>query len=339
MFLGRKANYTIVIPVFQGMPTAEKSIKSVLRQSYKDFELVVIDNGGCTQLQNFICSLSDERVTIVTYSTAVSIEENWQRIHELNLSEYMTVIGHDDELNEGYLATIEGLISKYPNCSIYGTPGDFVDENRNFVSKVRHLSGRIDLEDYLGARFGATIDVSGTGFVYRSSDFKALGGFPKFERLFFADDVFWLKLLSTGSGIILGESSYKVMIHSKSMSFTQPSIGINLSAALVQFDNFYKREIAEDIREFWIRRKTRFMKSYLLRAGILVCLDDLSKPLESPKFNQFLAHCTEIIKREDFKFYFKLIVTTLVLKLCALFFKPNQILAVLQSAKDFIKKA
>lgn len=329
--------YTIIIPIYRGMPTAKQAILSVIRQKYKNFSLIIIDNGGCEKLKEFIYELGDDRINLVSYPNAVSIEENWQRLHEINITEYMTVIGHDDELEESFLSNIDTLINQYPECVLYGTLGVFVDENRNLLSTIRHFKGCFKILDYIGARFRGTIDVSGTGFVYRSEDFRSLGGFPKFPNLCFADDAFWIKLLNTGSGIISDEIGYKVMLHSKSMSFAKPSIGMNLSSALADFNQFYEREISDDIKRLWVKEKRRFMKRYLLQATILVSLDDLSRSAGSLQIREVYKRCRQVINRTDFMFYLKLSFVNCIIKIGGRLFSEKQIMSFIRYIRNAIK--
>ena len=90
--------FSIVIPIYKGMPVAKRAIVSALAQVDVQFNVVIIDNGGCKDLAAFVGSLNDHRLIIHTYIDPVKIEDNWARILDIELNKYVTLIGHDDFL-------------------------------------------------------------------------------------------------------------------------------------------------------------------------------------------------------------------------------------------------
>ncbi len=53
---------SIIIPTFNRYPFLEKAVKSVLRQSLRDFELLIVDDGSDDGTKELIQSFCDERV-------------------------------------------------------------------------------------------------------------------------------------------------------------------------------------------------------------------------------------------------------------------------------------
>lgn len=59
-----KEKLSVCIPVYNGEKTIIQSISSILSQTYKDFELVVIDNASTDATVNLIKKISDKRLKI-----------------------------------------------------------------------------------------------------------------------------------------------------------------------------------------------------------------------------------------------------------------------------------
>ena len=55
--------FTIIIPTFNRSKKLKKAIQSVLNQTYKDFELLIVDDGSTDNTKNIIKGLSDSRIT------------------------------------------------------------------------------------------------------------------------------------------------------------------------------------------------------------------------------------------------------------------------------------
>lgn len=267
--------FSIVIPIYKGMPVAKRAIVSALAQVDVQFNVVIIDNGGCKDLAAFVGSLNDHRLIIHTYIDPVKIEDNWARILDIELNKYVTLIGHDDFLYPEFLAEISKAIYMRPNCTLYGSKGNIVDGNLIKVRDVKLTSGKINLKNYLDDRFNFKKDVSGTGFVFSSSNFKSLGGLPKFNKLFFSDDAFWISLLLRGDGFIVEETCYDIMVHQNSVSATSPKIGIDLLAALVSFAVFLNQNLDIDGNTKLARSKDKFLSKYMNLCAILIIIDSL----------------------------------------------------------------
>lgn len=56
---------TVVLPVFNGMPHVQKCVDSILSQSYRDFRLLIIDDGSSDLTWPYLEKLKDPRVAIL----------------------------------------------------------------------------------------------------------------------------------------------------------------------------------------------------------------------------------------------------------------------------------
>ena len=52
--------FSVVIPTYNRMPLLERAVKSVLKQTCKDFELIVVDDGSTDETQKYLSALRDK---------------------------------------------------------------------------------------------------------------------------------------------------------------------------------------------------------------------------------------------------------------------------------------
>ena len=57
-----KPKVDVIIPTFNGLPYLKETIKSILGQTYQDFDLYVIDDGSTDKTKTYIKSIKDKRV-------------------------------------------------------------------------------------------------------------------------------------------------------------------------------------------------------------------------------------------------------------------------------------
>jgi len=121
--------FSIILPVKNGGHYVKDCIASILSQSLHDFNLIVLDNRSTDGTLEWLHSLNDSRIVIHESAQPLSIEENWSRIKDIPKNEFITLIGHDDLLDPGYLETMNALIEKHPEASLYQAHFQYIDKD------------------------------------------------------------------------------------------------------------------------------------------------------------------------------------------------------------------
>ena len=230
------AKYSIILPVRNGGHYVKKCVSSILSQTYTDFNCIILDNCSTDGTLEWLRSLKDDRIWIITTKKSLTIEENWGRIKDVNKNELITLIGHDDILYPNFLEVIDRLVKSYPEASLYHTHFNFIDANGSKIRTCRPMKNCISGYEFLEDFLTISIDSMGTGFVMRSKDYDELQGIPlKYPNLLFADFELWLKLTFKSYLIIAPEKCFAFRKH---QSITGTSEDKKLHKALEVFINF-----------------------------------------------------------------------------------------------------
>lgn len=103
---------SVVVSIFNTSKYLEKNIKSILRQSFKDFELLLIDDGS-TDESGAICdklALTDVRIKVFhNENSGVSAARNFGIRH--SSGKYICFIDSDDYIHKKYLEKLYCLLS------------------------------------------------------------------------------------------------------------------------------------------------------------------------------------------------------------------------------------
>ncbi len=62
-------NISVIIPTYNRCSTLKRAIQSVLNQTYKDLEIIVIDDGSTDQTSKYLSAINDTRINFVTFET------------------------------------------------------------------------------------------------------------------------------------------------------------------------------------------------------------------------------------------------------------------------------
>lgn len=98
----------------------ERSVRSVLRQSYGEFEIIVVDDGSTDGSAAVVEAIHDPRIRLVRQDNAgVSAARN----KGISLARYDRIcfLDADDQWDSGFLDAVAKLSHEYPSAGIYGT--------------------------------------------------------------------------------------------------------------------------------------------------------------------------------------------------------------------------
>jgi glycosyltransferase involved in cell wall biosynthesis len=230
--------FSICLPVRNGWPYVRECVDSILRQTYPHFELHVLDNQSTDNTMHWLTTLRDPRVRIWRSPKSLSIVDSWARISTIEKKEFMTLIGHDDILDPGFLSAVKKLINRNPDAGLYLTGGRLINSEGKTIRSCRPVPQLETAAGYLKGRFIFQRDVFGTGYVMRSADYDRLGGIPCFEKLFFADDALWLSMMRNSYKATESKEYFSVRIHPGSESASLPSAWTSILVGLRQFNDF-----------------------------------------------------------------------------------------------------
>lgn len=117
-----KINISIIISLFNKEKYISRAIESVLLQTKKDYELIIIDAGSTDSSYSIAFNYSKKYDNIKLFSQknqGFSAAKNFGAQQSIN--QYITFLDADDYWEPNFLQNISKLIIEYPNCSMYAT--------------------------------------------------------------------------------------------------------------------------------------------------------------------------------------------------------------------------
>ncbi len=105
--------FSIVLPTLNRASYLESAIKSVLNQSFKDFELIISNNSSTDNTEEIILSFDDNRIVYVKTDSQLPMDKHWEFALSKAKGEYVTFLGDDDAYSHIYLQSIAEIINKH----------------------------------------------------------------------------------------------------------------------------------------------------------------------------------------------------------------------------------
>lgn len=135
---------SVIIPVYNGDRTIKETVESVLNQTFRDFELIVIDDGSIDRTLEVLSAIHDPRMQIFSYQNA-GLAASRNRGLAIASGEYVSFLDADDLwMPNKLLAQLRTLI-KDMWASVAYSWTDYIDESGNFVRPGGYLAANGDV--------------------------------------------------------------------------------------------------------------------------------------------------------------------------------------------------
>jgi glycosyltransferase involved in cell wall biosynthesis len=105
--------FSVIIPLYNKAPYIRRSLNSVLVQSFKDFELIVVDDGSTDEGGSLVASYTDPRIRLIRQENAgVSAARN--RGVVVAKAAWIAFLDADDEYFPNFLEKMHEAIVNHP---------------------------------------------------------------------------------------------------------------------------------------------------------------------------------------------------------------------------------
>lgn len=206
---------SIIIPNYNHAPFLEQRIKSVLNQTYQDFEVIYLDDAS-TDDSNLIFSTfaNSQRIKgFFNEKNSGNTFKQWNRGVRLAKGEYIWLAESDDYAHEDFLAKLVNKLDENPSVGLAYCHSPFADEHCNIEDwalgerwKQDFINnGRNECSQYL--IFRNTIPNASAVLIRRAAYEKA--GYADEDMEFCGDWMMWVKiLLNSDLGFIAEPLNY-----------------------------------------------------------------------------------------------------------------------------------
>ncbi len=129
--------FSIIVPVYNVEKYLEKCLESILNQTFKDFEAIIVNDGSTDNSQEIIDKYvnKDQKIfkSFKKENGGLSDARNFGI--ERAKGEYIVFLDSDDYIDENLLNTLNNYISKNSDLQLLKIPYKRVDENENIIYK------------------------------------------------------------------------------------------------------------------------------------------------------------------------------------------------------------
>ena len=129
--------FSVIIPAFNRRPFLAAAVNSVLEQAFRDFELIVIDDGSTDGTKELISSYEDKRI-IYFHQLNHGVAHARNRGLELSKGAFIAFLDSDDRWTAEKLEKAAKYIKDFPDIDIFHTEEIWYRKGKFLPQKERH---------------------------------------------------------------------------------------------------------------------------------------------------------------------------------------------------------
>lgn len=108
--IGQKCFFSIVIPTYNRAPLLQRAIRSCLAQGFRDFEILVVDDGSTDGTRDMVAGLAESRIRYLCQTNAGAACARNHGARE-SVGDYIAFLDSDDEFLAGKLEAFHAAIT------------------------------------------------------------------------------------------------------------------------------------------------------------------------------------------------------------------------------------
>ena len=233
--------YSFVLPAYKAAFLGE-SIDSILNQSHKDFELIIVNDASPEDLTSIVNSYHDERIQYYINEKNVGgtdLVAQWNHCITYAKGEYLILASDDDIYHPDYLEKMDVLVDRYPNIDVFFPRVQYIDESGKITTECDALAENLSFIDFLFLRHKGQIPLGIPFFIFKRVELDRNGGIVNFPTAWFSDDATVIRLARKG-----------VVTH-RDVLFSFRMSGLNISSVLNSMEMLKKKLLATEAFYFW----------------------------------------------------------------------------------------
>lgn len=201
---------SILMTVFNHQKYIKSSINSILSQTFKNFEFIIIENGSTDKSGEIISKIKDKRIKLF------KIKKNIGRTKGLNYGlkkcngKYIVIQDSDDNSKKNRISIQYKFLEKNIDVALVASNYNIIDERNRIIKKQRFNS---DLYKYPNKILFNNIIAHST-VMYHNKIIKEFGGYPK-NFIYAQDYAFYLRVIKKYKIKLLNETLANLRINHK----------------------------------------------------------------------------------------------------------------------------
>lgn len=209
-------NLTVLMPAYNAAPFIREAVDSVLNQTFRDFELLIVNDGSSDQTKEIIESYTDTRICLVNQENKGIAEALNSGLHRAQ-GEIIARFDADDICFPERLEKQLSFMEANPEYILTGSEAEYITENGQHLF---HFKCPAYTNEEINKIIHHTCPFIHSSVMYRKNAVLKTGGYPV-DAHNFEDHLLWIQMRGSGKYCNLAFPLLKVRLNPASATMDE----------------------------------------------------------------------------------------------------------------------
>jgi glycosyltransferase involved in cell wall biosynthesis len=206
---------SVLMSVLNGETYLRPAVESILNQTFRDFEFIIIDNASRDGTAAILDTYTDDRIRRLRNDEVLSLTRSLNKGLQMACGEYVARMDADDIAVSSRLARQVAFLDVNPDALLVASHVRLIDGNSEVFAYVDRPTDSAALYD----AFAYSNPIAHSAAMFRRAPIAEMGGYPS-QYVFAQDLALWLKFARPGRIGMIGEALVDVREHRGQATFS-----------------------------------------------------------------------------------------------------------------------
>lgn len=137
---------SVVMPIYNGEKNLRKAIESILHQSFKNFEFIIVNDGSVDETEEITKSYDDSRVVYIKNNANLGLAKSFNIGIKAARGQFLARMDADDISAPDRFKKQLSFLKNHPDIDIVGSSVIIVDKDGNRLKKINRPLYHMDIK-------------------------------------------------------------------------------------------------------------------------------------------------------------------------------------------------
>lgn len=134
----RNQKISVIMSVYNGMPYLKDSVRSILNQTYTNFEFIIVNDDSTDDSLSFLKNLQDSRISIITNKNNIGLAASLNLALKQASGDFIARMDADDISETERLEHQVNFLTKNKRVVLCGTWASKIDKNGKKIGSIHY---------------------------------------------------------------------------------------------------------------------------------------------------------------------------------------------------------
>ncbi|MBS1638322.1 MAG: glycosyltransferase [Bacteroidetes bacterium] len=211
---------SVIMPVYNGEKYLREAIDSVLNQTFKTFEFIIVNDGSTDATESIITSYTDPRIRLINQANG-GVARALNTGLRYATASYVVRFDADDVCMPHRFQVQYQYMQEHPDCMIVGSDANYMNEQGEFLFRYRNEAYT---DEAIKRKTPFSCPFIHSSVMYKKAPVLAAGAYNEHAHNF-EDHLLWVNLLKQGTAFNLSEVLLHVRFNISSVTIDEKDRG------------------------------------------------------------------------------------------------------------------